>query len=217
MYKVVVNATIEGITPLSWSRHTDMARLDNESYDELEQRVAPDKFHANEEGLVILPALVLKNCLAEAAQYKGDKIQGKGNATWTKHFQAGIQPVTASLILKGGKPIHKDDLLTEQVFVPADGKRGSGKRVNKIFPVIHAGTNPWTADITLHIFDSVITQDVFRETLYLAGNLIGIGRFRPRNNGYYGRFSVTNFQWLPQPVADSEMVSGAPKKRSRGA
>ena len=28
-----------------------------------------------------------------------------------------------------------------------------------------------------------------------AGKFIGIGRFRPRNNGYYGRFDVESVDW----------------------
>ena len=35
-----------------------------------------------------------------------------------------------------------------------------------------------------------ITLSVFRKHLEEAGKFIGIGRFRPRNNGFYGRFEV---------------------------
>jgi hypothetical protein len=31
---------------------------------------------------------------------------------------------------------------------------------------------------------------VFEHHLHEAGKFIGIGRFRPRNNGFYGRFDV---------------------------
>ena len=31
---------------------------------------------------------------------------------------------------------------------------------------------------------------VFEHVLNQMGNIIGVGRFRPRNNGYYGRFVV---------------------------
>jgi hypothetical protein len=36
---------------------------------------------------------------------------------------------------------------------------------------------------------------VFLRTLEAAGRFIGIGRFRPRNNGRYGRFAVENLRW----------------------
>ena len=43
-----------------------------------------------------------------------------------------------------------------------------------------------------YIIDDAITGDVFKYHLQQAGSFIGIGRFRPRNNGFYGRFKVTD-------------------------
>ena len=34
------------------------------------------------------------------------------------------------------------------------------------------------------------SRTVFHDVLEGAGQFIGLGRFRPRNNGYYGRFDV---------------------------
>jgi hypothetical protein len=45
------------------------------------------------------------------------------------------------------------------------------------------------------VLDETITQDVFAEHLTEAGRFIGIGRFRPRSNGYYGRFTVEKLDW----------------------
>jgi len=77
------------------------------------------------------------------------------------------------------------------LFVPADGKRGSGKRVEKCFPVIPE----WQGDLAFYILDETITEDVFRYHLEQAGKFIGIGFFRPRNNGYFGRFEVVKMTW----------------------
>lgn len=83
--------------------------------------------------------------------------------------------------------VNKQDVDGEWLFVPADGKRGSGKRVEKRFPVIPAG---WIATFTVYVLDDIITKDVLVEHVGAAGKFIGIGRFRPRNNGFYGRFAV---------------------------
>lgn len=40
-----------------------------------------------------------------------------------------------------------------------------------------------------------VTQQIFEQHLRDAGNFIGVGRFRPRNNGYYGRFKVVGLKW----------------------
>jgi hypothetical protein len=130
--------------------------------------------------------MAFKNCIAEIAKYLSVQIQGKGKSTYTKHFEAGV------MVLDGLKlPVKKDEVPGEWLFVPSDGKRGSGKRVDRCFPVVHE----WKGDVQFHILDDVITPDVFEQHLKDAGNFIGIGRFRPRNNGYYGRFKVNKIKW----------------------
>ena len=88
--------------------------------------------------------------------------------------------------------VKKDDVPGEWYFVPSDGRRGGGSRVKKCFPVIRE----WSGDVTFHILDDTITQDVFEHHLSEAGKFIGIGRFRPRNNGFYGRFKVDNIKYV---------------------
>ena len=41
----------------------------------------------------------------------------------------------------------------------------------------------------------VYSGDVFEDHLKEAGNFIGVGRFRPRMNGFYGRFKVDKIDW----------------------
>lgn len=127
-----------------------------------------------------------KNCLAEIAKFLSVQIPGKGKSTYTKHFESGIM-VVEPLVL----PICKDEVGEERVFVPSDGRQGGGKRVWKHFPIIHA----WEGDVQFLITDDAITPPVFKQHLEQAGSSIGIGRFRPRNRGYYGRFAVENIKW----------------------
>ena len=87
--------------------------------------------------------------------------------------------------------IHKDQVEPENLFLPSDGVRGSGKRVIKTYPLIRE----WETLATFYIQDDLITQDVFRYHLEQAGTFIGIGRFRPRNNGFYGRFRLMGMDW----------------------
>jgi len=87
--------------------------------------------------------------------------------------------------------VNKENLEGEWLFVPSDGVRGGGKRVEKCFPVI----KKWKGKVPFLILDEKITEEVFGRHLESAGNFIGIGRFRPRNNGYYGRFKVVNIEW----------------------
>jgi len=130
--------------------------------------------------------MAFANSIKEAAKYANIKIPGQRNATFTKKFVSGVM-VTAGLPLG----IHVDDVEGEWLFVPADGTAGSGKRVSKCFPCVPV----WAGKVEYTIIDPVINQDVFERVLSVSGSLIGIGRFRPANRGYYGRFVCTQIEW----------------------
>lgn len=178
--------TLESISPYSQSRHYQAEKLPKELAKDYEARTWRERMHVTEAGDIFIPPMAFKNCLSEIAKYLGMQIPGKGKSTYTKHFEAGIL-VTDPLVL----PLKKDDVKGEWLFVPADGRRGSGKRVEKCFPVVPR----WTGQVVFHVMDETVTQDVFKHHLEQAGAFIGIGRFRPRNNGYYGRFCVAGMEW----------------------
>ena len=53
----------------------------------------------------------------------------------------------------------------------------------------------WNGVATVYILDETVTKDVFEKHVKEAGRFIGMGRFRPKNNGFYGRFKPTKFEW----------------------
>lgn len=152
-----------------------------------EDRTWREKAHVNERGFVYIPGTMFANSLREASKYLSIQVPGKGKSTYTKHFESGIM-VLDNLEL----PVKKEDLKSVTVFVPSDGRVGGGKRVIKHFPVIHE----WSGVVTYHVMDDIITADIFEQVLRTSGQLIGIGYFRPRNRGYYGRFEVEDIQWI---------------------
>lgn len=181
-------ATLKSISPYSQSRHytDEIPHLEKEASGDYEDRTWRNRLHSNAEGIVYIPPMAFKNCLSEAAKFLSVKIPGKGKSTYTKHFEAGIL-VMDPLSLG----VHKDSVQKESFFVPSDGRRGSGKRVTRHFPVFPR----WTGDVTFYVMDDTVTKDVFEYHLGEAGRFIGIGRFRPRNNGFYGRFEVNKVSW----------------------
>lgn len=185
-------ATLTGTTPYSQSRYYEVAPKEGELKGDYEERTWRHRMHTTKDGHVLIPSTAFKNCLAEAARYMSEQIPGKGKSTFTKHFEAGVM-VSKPLVL----PILAKDVPGEHLFVPASGRRGDGKRVIKCFPFIQ----DWSGDVEFIILDDIITEDVFTRTLKAAGSFIGIGRFRPRNNGYYGRFDVTNVKWTEDAFA----------------
>jgi hypothetical protein len=178
--------TLESNTPYSQSRHYETPKLNKESANDYEARTWKDRLHTDESGTVFIPPMSFKNCLSEVAKYLSVQIPGKGKSTYTKHIEAGIlvlNPVPLG--------VKKEDVAGEWLFVPADGKRGGSRRVKKCFPVIPK----WKANVEFLVIDDVVTKETFEYHLTQAGSFIGVGRFRPRNNGFYGRFTPTAFKW----------------------
>ena len=180
-------ASLQSVSPYSQSRHHDVLRDKKETAKDHEERTWRSRMHLTDDGHVFIPPMAFKNCLSEAAKFLGTQIPGKGKATYTKHFEAGVLCIEPLVLPLLGKQIEG-----EWLFLPSDGKRGGGKRVDKCYPLIRE----WSGDVEFKVLDETITRDVFRETLEQAGAFIGIGRFRPRNNGYYGRFKVVELQWV---------------------
>jgi hypothetical protein len=156
----------------------------------------------------------IKNCLSECAKFMSIKSVGK--ATYTKNFEAGLLCVQPVLLHWAGQPLTANDAVREELFLPSDGVRGSGKRVMKSYPLIPR----WEADIEILVVDDTVLQTIAPQygqpegttvlefVLPQAGSIIGLGRFRPRNNGYYGRFSVESFV-VQQGVETGELSEAA--------
>jgi len=185
MKKAIV--TLESVSIYGQSKFHQTPKKPGELSADYEDRTWRERAHVDANGKLYIPGTQLANSLREAAKYLSISVPGKGKSTFTKHFESGILVVDNI-----GLPILKDEVNSVTVFVPSDGRVGGGKRVIKHFPIVHE----WKGTITYHILDDIITADVFEQVLKTSGQLIGIGYFRPRNRGIYGRFDVKNIQWI---------------------
>lgn len=189
----LVKVTCTGKSPISFSRHVSLPKKNKESSEDYEARTWRERCHVNENGLVIIPPMMTKNALAESGKYLGMQIIGRGKSTYTKHIEAGVLITEPSMLYSKEHPkgVPHDSVVGEWFHVPSDGKRGGDKRVMKCFPRV----DNWWYEVDIQIIDDIITKDVFMEHLKTAGLFIGIGRFRPRNNGFYGRFDPEIIEW----------------------
>ena len=182
----IAEATLQSVSPYSQSKYYKADKLPKELPGDYETRTWRERCHTDKDGNIIIPPMVFANSLKEAAKYLSLSIPGKNRQTYTKHFEAGVL-VSDPIVL----PVKKDAVQGEWLFVPSNGQRGGGSRVEKCFPVIQE----WKGKVTYWILDDIITLDAFKQVLETSGSLIGIGRFRPRNLGYYGRFKVNSVTW----------------------
>jgi hypothetical protein len=245
-----VHARLRGIASYSQSKHYDEPKMQGESDKDHYKRTWRGHLHTDSNDLVIMPATQLKNSLAAAAKFINMKIPGQGNATYTKHFEAGIlclksnhllvpnvDPADSSKCLDKEKDrndwvsIHKDKVACENLFLSPTGDRGGKKRVDKFYPIFPI----WAVDAEYSVIDETCLQTclnpkdpndkeytVFRKVLAATGSFIGLGRFRPRNNGFYGRFLVDDFKIVDDGdtstftiLEDDDDEDETPRKRTR--
>lgn len=184
----MISATVQftGVSPISFSGVVQSPKRDKEAHEDYERRTWMERAHVNQDGYCIIPPQFFKNCLSVTAKYLAMQIPGKGKTTYTKHFEAGVLVVEPVVL-----DVKRDDLQGEWVHVPSDGKRGGTTRVWKCFPIIQN----WGGIVEFLVLDNTITSQAFSYHIQQAGKFIGLGRFRPRNNGYYGRFQVDDIDW----------------------
>ena len=173
-------------SPYSQSKAFEIDRLEGETLDAKESRTWREKCHSLPDGRVFIPPMAFTLALQYAAKRMGLKIPGGGNKTYSKTFQGGVLCIDPIVL-----PNLKSEVACERVHVNADGVRGSGKRVFKNFPLIAE----WKGQLVVQILSDEIPENVFETTLDYAGKFAGIGRFRPENGGYLGRFQATKVVW----------------------
>lgn len=189
---ITATCKLKSVSPYSQSRPIQSIRPTSEPCDDFEQRTWRERIHADDNGIVFIPGQAFKGALADAAMFLGKRVPGRGTSTFSKHFLAGILVLDNPSI-----GVHIDSVKAERLYLNADGKRGGSKRVWRHMPVVPS----WEATVQFYIADPTISLDVFTEHLKAAGMFIGIGRFRPRNGGTKGRFTVESIDWQASAVA----------------
>ena len=189
---LVATFTLVGISPYSQSRPIQSTRDANETHDEFDKRCWQEHCHVDDDGQVFIPPAAIKQCISDTAQYLSIKIPGKRNATYSKHFKSGI--IVDPEPMKVG--MHIDDVEVERLYLNADGKRGSGTRVWRHMPKI----NNWSIQVKVFIPDIEIGEKIFEKILVAAGQFTGLGRYRPQNGGWYGRFIIKDLEFTKQEL-----------------
>lgn len=190
--KVAV-ASLKSVSPYSQSKFIVTAREASESHDDHERRCWRERIHRDAHGRCYIPPMAFKKAIDSAAGYESIKIHGKGNATYSKRIVSGtivMDPLDLALDV--------DQVPGEWLHLDANGKKGkqSSARVLRCMPRFDF----WQGDVRIHILDEIVLNtrpgsevSVLEHVLRTAGSLIGIGRFRPENGGFYGRFVVSGF------------------------
>ena len=176
------HATIEGISPYSQSKQYQSDPPEGMTHDQREKQNWREKLHIGSDGCVFIPPTAVKDAMVEAAKHQRLKL--KGNLGVSNMIKTGV--ICATPISLG---VRAEDVPCEWLSMNSDGKKGGGKRVPRCFPFI----NGWVGVAEIISVDDRLQPDMLQKVLTAAGQFTGIGRFRPQQGGYYGRFRVTKF------------------------
>ena len=194
---LVANFKLKSLSPLSFSKRVYKTKDANETHEQFEKRIWPERTH-EKGGHVFLPGINLKKAIAATAQYLSIKIPGKANATFSKNFLQGVLcPDDLPLYHCNGrkaKPITVKDMKGVWIQADAQGQKGGrgGKQVSRCYPAI----DEWKCNVTIHIADDTITKEIFEKVLIQSGILNGVGRWRSQNGGSNGRYAIDGkIQW----------------------
>lgn len=114
----------------------------------------------------------------DASLRDGAKLQKLGKA-----FTRAVQVIENDLVLKEKLPATPDDLWADVDYVDVRGVKVGASKLMRYRPVFRR----WSIDATIAIDDRVVDERDVVKALADAGQLVGLGDYRPR----FGRFQAT--------------------------
>jgi len=88
----------------------------------------------------------------------------------------------------------------EKIYLPnydeIDKRSAVNKNVKARIIVIRPKWTDWEVEFVLNVDNDTLTSETVEKIITYAGQYVGIGSFRPINNGMFGRFEVKEFKLM---------------------
>lgn len=185
-YKV----SIKGVTPYMQHRMDDasLAVWEKQRGTIIERKeVAQEdalraEYHSyKKDGYYYLPADHLKGAMINAGGFVKAKV---GNS------RKSMKNIVAAMFFVSPQELTLPD------YDDIDKRSAVNRNVKARIIVVRPKWTNWKIDFTLSVDNDTITQETVEEILKYAGSYVGIGSFRPTNNGQFGRFEVEKIKML---------------------
>ncbi len=188
MTPILFTGEMESAGPLLFGKKITTKPDEGESAAAHDERCWRERMHVDEKGELFIPAIALKKTMRNTAQYLSERIPGKGQATFTKHFRSGIL-VISNLSLG----IKASDITGYPMNVPAQPQKPNGPKVDRIFPIIAQ----WRTTFELIVNDPTLISypGKVEQYLHFSGKFIGLLSMRVGNGGQHGRYQVKNVRY----------------------
>ncbi|HTJ52654.1 MAG TPA: hypothetical protein VL443_24530 [Cyclobacteriaceae bacterium] len=187
IYKV----KIKGITP--YMQH----RMDDQKLEQWEKQRGPiherpelvkedlvrAEYHCyrNSDEQCFIPSEQIRGALIAAGSYVKAKVGGRSKS---------MKQIVAAMFM-----VSPDQILLPD-FDSIDKRSAVNRNVKARVIVVRPKWSEWSAEFTLSIDEDSITIQTIEQIIEYAGKYVGIGSFRPSNNGMFGRFELTTIKLL---------------------
>lgn len=137
--------------------------------------------YRNQEGKCFIPAEQLRGAFINGGGYLKSKV-----GTKTKSMKS----IIAAMFM-----VNPDEILMPDYDV-IDKRSAVNRNVKARIIVVRPKWTNWSAEFTVEIGEKTITKETITELISTTGNYVGIGSYRPTNNGSFGRFELTELKQL---------------------
>lgn len=184
----LIDATIEGVTPLLCNRFTEEAQQKATAGsstsvftgDPGDPRTQAEQKLYTHEGVIGIPQPNLLRCFIDAGKYFKSG-RSKITTQKTSLIPSCVDIVGVFLPLR----YQHWEVDTRPIRNPATGGRRLTHR-----PMF----NEWALTFTVELDTEMISPKLFREIVDAAGKRVGLGDFRPDTKGPFGKFVVTSWE-----------------------
>lgn len=186
---VTVHARIEGVTPLLFNAMSqaqllairDKVRPAKNASKPTPREEADSKVHRMPDGDPHIPVPMLMSCLIGAGQFV--RLDGKRQVSTAK-----------STVLPGLLTIEDRWLPITPTAYEVDIAQGRNPNGGEAVCIIRPRFDTWGFDVTLSVDQSQVALATIRELVDIAGTRVGLGDFRPKCKGTFGRFGVVKWE-----------------------
>jgi len=130
----------------------------------------------NKDGNCYIPAEQLRIAMINGGAYLKSKV-----GTKTKSMKGIIAAVL--------------QISPEYIILPEydeiDKRSAVNKNIKARVMVVRPKWSKWEASFEMILDNDTLTKEMLIELVGVTGNYVGIGSYRPTNNGYFGRFKLT--------------------------
>lgn len=130
-------------------------------------------------GKCFLPSDHLRGSFITAGAYVKGKV---GNTT------KSMKNIVAAMFF-----VNPDEILMPD-YDAIDKRSAVNRNVKARVITIRPKWTNWKAKFKLMVDNDTMTDETVRKILEYAGRYVGIGSFRPTNNGQFGRFEIEDFK-----------------------